>query len=290
MKGVEVLKFDREFNVIKIRHVIIMYLLIISILLGIMYFISSDSNLELSGTNINFLCLLADVLFSSMLIYVAKPSKNKLICLYKDFRSKLNIKEIALISLFLICLCIGGAKIITDIMYMISPSLANTFINDKTLSINSITDYIICFTILVIFSPIVDELVFRYTLFRRLAKKFNIYVGLIVSAIIFTTINIQPEILGTLALGIVNCILYVKYKNILISMLIYSMNNLITMTILVPLDEFRNRTINYTINDIVVNALLGIGLFVFGMVFMIKFIAKNKIYLREQFCKSNSIE
>lgn len=288
-KGVGILKFENDFKEIKIKNIIIIYLITMVVLVGVVVFMVSNYNIEFKDSNMNFLCLLAGILVLSMLIYAIKPSKQKLGILLKDFRAKLNIKEVVFTTLFLLCLNIGGAKIIINIIYLISPSLANAFINDKTLTINSMTDYYICFIILVILSPIIDELTFRYVIFKRLTQKFNIYVGLIVSTIIFSAINICPEIIGTLALGIINCILYVKYENILIPMFMYFANNIFYMLILVPLGEFKKKIVSFTLHDIMVNSILGIVLFIIGAVFMIKFIISNKVYIREHFYKSNNI-
>lgn len=284
------MNFDNDFNEVKIRHVIIIYLFTSVIVIGIAFYMLLRSDGEITGSSMNILSLLAGIFLASMLIYKIKPSKEKLKLLYNDFKDKMNIQEIIRIMIFLVCINTGGAKLCVDIVYLISPSLANAFINDYSLTVNSLFDYFICFILLVILTPIIDELTFRYVIFKRLSKKFNIYAGLIVSSIIYSSINICPEMLGTLALAIINCILYVKYENILMPMFLYFANNLLSMLISVPFGALKHKIITYTTYDIIINAIIGVILFAIGITFMFKFIIKNKVYLRESLLNSRSVK
>lgn len=263
-----------------------MYLITIIVIIMASVFMSSNSAREISNRNANNLSLLGGILLFIMLIYRMKPSKEKINNLYKDFKNKFNIKEIICVIIFFTCLNIGGTKISIDAIYLINPSFANTFINDCPLIIDSTTDYWTSFAVLVILSPIVDELTFRNVIFKRLSKKFNIYVGLVVSSMFFSVLNICPQMIGVLALGIINCILYVKYRNILMPMFIYFINAFLYMLVLMPFGEMKHKSTILTQNDIIINAILGSLLFTIGIIFFIKFIIKNKIYLRENFIKS----
>ena len=289
-KGSVFLKFDNGFKEIKIRHIISMYLIMILILIAIIIGIYPAG--EISNTNINILCLIMESLCAIVLCYMIKPSKGKINSLYSDFKTKLNLKEIILVIIFFVCLNMGAKNIMTDIIYLISPSFANSFINDSTLIINSKIDYWMVFIILVILTPFTEEIVFRYVFFKRLSKKFNIYVGLIVSSIIFAafTNGSGPEFIGFLLLGIINCILYVKYENILIPMFIYFVNNVFYMIASIPFGKAENEAINLNLSDMIFYAVSGGVLFTIGMIFFIKFISENKVYLREAFDKSKVME
>lgn len=273
------MNLNNDFNEIKIRHLMLMYLIITVVITMALVFISSNSTGEISDSNVNQLSLLGGVLLFIMLIYRMKPSKEKIVILYKDFRSKLNIKEIIGIIIFFTCLNTGGTKITIDAIYLISPSFVNQLASDCPLIIDSKIDYWTSFAFLVILSPIVDELTFRNVIFKRLSKKFNIYVGLVVSSIFFSVLNICPQMIGMLALGIINCILYVKYRNILMPMFIYSINAFLYMLVSMPFGEMKHKSIILTQNDIIINAILGSLLFTIGIIFFIKFIIKNKCYL-----------
>lgn len=283
------LKFDNEFNEIKIRHIIFIYAVTIIIVMIALIFMLANSGGEISDSNVNNLSLLARIVLFIMLIYKIKPSKKELTSLYKDFKNKLNIKEIIFITVFFTCLNIGGTKITIDIVYLISPSFATEFMKDCPLIINSMTDYWICFIILVILSPVIDEIIFRNVLFKRLSKKFNIYVGLIVSSIFFSALNICPEMIGALVLGIINCMLYIKYRNILLPMCIYFINACLYMLASIPLEGMKYSTIILNPNDIVLTGTMGTILFTIGIIFFAKFIIDNRIYLREDFNRSRNI-
>lgn len=282
-RELKILKFDNEFSEIKIRHGIIIYLIDMIILIPISIFILKKSDGQISSTNMNILCLLSVTFVLFMLIFKLKLSREKILSLYNDLKDKIDAKEITYILVFIICLNIGGANIITNIIYLISPSLANNFIQSSPLVINTMDDYYICFLILVILSPIVDELTFRNILFKRLSKKFNVYVGLIVSSIIFSAVNICPEIAGALALAVINCILYIKYENILMPILIYAISSFFRMVVIIPINGFGYKPLNMTFNQIIISSVIGVVLSFIGIVFFIKFINKNKDYLIENY-------
>ncbi|MFW2489883.1 lysostaphin resistance A-like protein [Clostridium chromiireducens] len=279
------MKFDSDFNEVKIRNVVVIYLITIVTLIIASFFILSSADGEISNSDMNKLCMQSGIILFSMLIYKVKPSKEKIINLYNDFKIKLNVKEIICIISFFTCLNVGGSKLIIDLLYLIDPSFANDFINDIPLTINSTTDYWMCFIIVVILSPVIDELTFRYVLFKRISKKLNIYAGLIVSSIIFSAINLCPEMIGNLALGVINCILYIKYENILMPMLICTINGLLYMLVVIPFQGFKTEYVTLTSDYIIMNAISGTVLFSIGIIFFIRFITKNKICLRESFDK-----
>lgn len=277
------MRFDNELNEIKIRHVVIIYLIAIVLTIPILIFIVTKSNAEISSTSANILLLLSITFALLMFIYKLKLSCEKIICLYNDFKDKIDTKEVIYILVFLTCLNIGGSNIIIGIIYLISPRLANNFIQSSPLVINTMDDYFICFLISVILLPIVDEITFRNVIFRRLSKRFNVYVGLIVSSIIFFAFNICPEMAGALALGVINCILYVKYENILMPILIYSVNSVIHMVAVVPINGFGYKNISMAFNQIIISLLIGVALLIVGIIFFIKFINKNKCYLKANY-------
>jgi membrane protease YdiL (CAAX protease family) len=277
------LKFENEFNEIKIRHAALIYLIDFIILIPISIFFFTKSDGQIGSTYTNIICLISSILVLPMLIYKIKPSITKINLLYIDFKNKIDMKEITYVSMFFIFLNIGGANVITDIIYLISPAVANSFIKDSVLTTNSIIDYVICFIILVVLAPIVDEITFRYILFKRLSKRFNVYVGLIVSAVIFSAINICPEIFGNFALGIVNCILYVKYENILMPILVYAIYNFLDMFFIKSIIGFNYTILTMNINVMILSLIIGLLLFFIGVQFFVKYISKNRIYLKGSF-------
>lgn len=282
------MKFDSEFREIKIRNIIIMFLivLLISIVVSIILNINSES----SNTSTNKLSLLIEILFAAMILFMLKPSKKSITLLYRDFKSKLNVKEIVLITFFIKCLEIGSSNILIYIAYIIGPNFAKWFINDSSMVINSMTDYWIVFIMVVFLAPLTEEIIFRNVLFKRISKKFNVYIGLIVSSLIFSSLNFGNQMIGVFLLGIVNCILYVKYENILMPMLVYFIDSAIGMIKINLLGKFWNQTVILTSKNISLYSISGVALFIIGIIFFIKFIIDNKVCLRESYNKSKMLK
>jgi membrane protease YdiL (CAAX protease family) len=200
------------------------------------------------------------------------------------------MKEMIWIILFIVCLQIGSNNILVELAYLISPSFANWFANDSAIIINNMTDYFIVFIMVVFLAPFTEEIIFRNTIFKRLAKKFNVYIGLAVSSIIFCSVNFGAQMVGLFLLGVVNCVLYVKYENILVPMFIYFLDGIISMIFIVLFEGFGTQTIFLTTTDKIFYAVSGIGLFSIGMMFFVKFIRENKIYLRKMYNDKKQLE
>jgi len=278
------LKFDNDFKEIKIRHIVIMIFLTVVALIPVAMLLNKDGECN----NTNKLTILIEMLFSAMIVFKLKPSKKNIKRLYVDFKSKLNMREIVLIILCLTCLKIGTSNILTDIAYIISPNFANWFINNSSVVINSITDYWMIFAMTIFFAPFIDEIMFRNILFKRISKKSNIYVGLIVSSIIFASLNFGNEMIGLFLLGIVNCMLYVKYENILMPMLIDCADSIIHMLKFILFGRYGNEVIVLAFKDMILYATSGLTLCIIGIIFFVNFIKDNKIYLRKSFNESKN--
>lgn len=282
------MKFDNDFREMKIRHIVVMFFIIILFSIVALVIIGLNKG-DLNNANDNMLSLFIESLLVFMMAYKLRLSKKNVKRLYEDFRQNLNIKEIVWIILFITCIQIGSNNILIDLAYIISPDFANWFASDSETVINSMTDYWIVFIISVFLAPFTEEIIFRNTLFKRLSKKFNIYIGLIVSSIIFSSINFGPQMVGIFLFGILNCMLYVKYENILIPMFIYSIDGVISMISTILFNQFGNQTIVLTTKDMILYAVSGFGLFITGMIFFIKFIKENKIYLIEMHNKRKAL-
>lgn len=283
------MKFDNDFKEMKIRHIVFMFLIVLLFSIAGAVVIEFKKG-DISNTDTNILSLIIETLLIFMMAFKLKLSKENVKRLYLDFRENLNMKEIIWITLFILCIQIGSNNILVDLAYVISPDFANWFANDSAMVINSMTDYLIVFIMVVFLAPFTEEIIFRNTIFKRLAKKFNVYIGLIVSSIIFSSVNFGTQMVGIFLFGIVNCIMYVKYENILVPMFMYFLNGIIGMIFIILFDRFGTQTIVLTSKDMVFYAVTGVGLFSVGMVFLVKFIRENKGCLREMYNKKKQLE
>lgn len=276
------LDFTKEFKEIKILSAVFWYVftMIIVILGAFIIYLSSDINLI---DNDNLLSLISTVLFVIVLLYKFRVNKNKLLLMIKDYKKKINIKELCGVVATQLCLSMGISLLLIGIVYFIFPNMLNNLLSESSVSeVSTYGGLFISMLITVVGAPIMEELFFRAIIFKRISRKFNIYIGIVISSLVFGLLHIELAIIGAFIFGLACCILYIKYKNILIPMTVHFLNNLIAflpqLDINTPVD---NSPITST--DAIVSLSFGSLLFLIGMFFFIKFILKNKKHLKSGF-------
>lgn len=270
-----------KLNQIKIKDIIIIYLFSISIVSGIIFCVIKVNHREIGNFVLNTLSLILQVIILISLLIKLKPSSNNILCVYEDFKKRISMLEVAEVTLTKICISVGGSKLIVSFLYYLDPSAVNNFISESGSMINSVRNYIINLILLLIVSPITEEMVFRSVILNRLIKKFNLCTGIVVSSIIFASFYAGSGIAGALALGIINCILYIKYKNILITIFINLINNAIVLISVVPFINKNMDELIITSNEVIMNIVLGSILCIAGIILLLKFINKNSLMLNK---------
>lgn len=276
------LDFTKEFKEIKILSAVFWYVftMIIVILGAFIIYLSSDINLI---DNDNLLSLISTVLFVIVLLYKFRVNKNKLLLMIRDYKKKINIKELCGVVATQLCLSMGISLLLIGIVYFIFPNMLNNLLSESSVSeVSTYGGLFISMLITVVGAPIMEELFFRAIIFKRISRKFNIYIGIVISSLVFGLLHIELAVIGAFIFGLACCILYIKYKNILIPMTVHFLNNLIAflpqLDINTPVD---NSPITST--DAIVSLSFGSLLFLIGMFFFIKFILKNKKHLKSGF-------
>lgn len=276
------LDFTKEFNEVKILSAVFWYIVSIIIVIFISFILYISNIVDLIN-NDNLLSLMSTTLFIVILLYKFKINKNKILLLVKDYIKKINIKELSGIVATQLCLSMGISLLLIGIIYFVSPNILSELLSQSPVSeASSYSGLFISMLITVIGAPIMEELFFRAIIFKRISRKFNIYIGMVISSLVFGFLHIELAIIGAFIFGIVCCVLYIKYKNILIPMTVHFFNNLIAS--LPDLDI--NTTVDnspFTNADAVFSLLFGLILFLIGIFFFIKFILENKKYLRSGF-------
>jgi len=276
------LDFTKEFNEVKIIPALFWYILtMIIVILGafIIYF-TNDINLI---DNDNLLSLISTSLFILVLLYKFRVNKNKLQLMVTDYFKKVNIKELGSVIATQLCLSMGISLLSIGIVYFTFPNMLNELLSESSVSeVSTYTGLFISMLITVVGAPIMEELFFRAIIFKRISRKFNIYIGMAISSLVFGLLHIELAVIGAFVFGIACCILYIKYKNILIPMTVHFFNNLIAFLPQLNIHSATNTTpLNNT--DAMVSLFFGSVLFVVGMFFFIKFILKNKKHLHGGF-------
>lgn len=278
-----------KLNQMKIKDIIIIYLFSIFIVSGIIFCVIKINHREVGDFILNTLSLVLQMIILLILLLKIKPSLNDIASSYRDFRKKVNVMEVIGVTLIKICISVGGSKLIVSFIYYLDPGIVNNFICESSSMMSSFRNYAINLILLLIVSPIIEEIIFRGVILNRLIKKFNLCTGIVVSSIVFASFYAGSGIAGAFALGIINCILYIKYRNILIIIFINLLNNTILVISALPLI---NKDIDDLIiinNEVVINVVLGSILCISGIFLLLKFINKNSLMLNkyDKYLKAN---
>ncbi|WP_422678940.1 lysostaphin resistance A-like protein, partial [Clostridium tarantellae] len=79
-----------------------------------------------------------------------------------------------------------------------------------------------CLFHLIILAPFVEEILFRGIIFKRLRQSINIYIAIIIQAILFALLH--PGLLHsilTMIFGILLAFIYDKFKNIIMPIMLH---------------------------------------------------------------------
>lgn len=218
-----------------------------------------------------------------LLIY-GKANKNSICERFNDFKNKFNIKEIVLLYITLAVFSFGSSTVITAIIYKFNPQKAIKIMNENHYDVNNGLELIGVTIAIAILAPILEELVFRRIIFKSFSRNIGIIFGAILSSIIFGALHLDSTKAGAMIFGFIACILYEKYKNILIPMSIHMLNN--TIAAISDIVDFFNGTLN---KDIVSNInptkdlIIGSILLIIATIILGKYIYNN----REIFKKKN---
>lgn len=280
------LDFTKEFKEVKILPAVFWYIVTMVVVIFGAYIAYVFYGIDLINNN-NLLSLISTALFIMILLYKFRVNKNKLLLMIKDYINKVNMKELCGVVATQLCLSMGISLLLVGIVYFAFPSMLNNLLSESSVAESSTyAGLFVSMLITVICAPIMEELFFRAIIFKRISRKFNIYLAMIVSSLVFGLLHIELAIIGAFIFGIACCILYVKYKNILIPMTVHFLNNLLAflpqLDLNAPVDSSP-----ITNNDAFVSLSFGTLLFVIGIFFFIKFILKNKKYLKNGFSPRN---
>ncbi len=263
-----------DFNEVKIIPSILVYLLMN---FGIIFAVSIVDNSILNNTNI--IQLFIDCLFILYLFFKFGVNLRKLNNLIHDFIEKINIKEIINVVFTQILVSLGTTLLMLAIICFIDLDMANSLNNSSD---DLFTSTVVFFILTVITAPILEELLFRVVFFKRLSRVFDVYVGMIASSIIFGILHVELAVVGAIIFGIANCILYLKYRNILIPMTVHFLNNLIVSipTLFSSADSISGAESELlTLNDASTYLIVGIITLIIGLFLFIRFIIQNRKYI-----------
>jgi membrane protease YdiL (CAAX protease family) len=148
-----------------------------------------------------------------------------------DIKNVLSFKKVNLSLLIGYVLFIMGSIYLIDIgLNYIAP-----FINipgNSVMTFSSVVEMIVAFIACVIFAPICEETIFRFGFCESLMTKHKVLTTIIISTIIFTILHLYGVIdsIEVFYISILLSIIYFKTKNLIYSIIVHAVNNLIAVT------------------------------------------------------------
>ena len=265
----------QEFNEVKIISSVLVYILI-SIVVMIPFVFVDESFFD---SNSEIMELIVNTLFALFLFYKFGLNFQKLANLIKDYLEKINIKEILNVVFTQIIISVGATLLMLAVLCFVNIDLANSL---NSSSDDLISNTVISFIITVLCAPIIEELFFRVVCFKRLSKIFDVYIGMVVSSICFGLLHVELAVVGAVIFGFANCILYLKYRNILIPMTVHFLNNLlVSIPMLFSGNDASSETELLTQSDASLYLVMGLIAFSIGVFLFVKFILKNRQYIEK---------
>ncbi|KEH93816.1 CPBP family intramembrane glutamic endopeptidase [Clostridium novyi] len=255
-------------------------LLGVYILVGVVAFIASQISGKISGCaqnifNDNFFSIISQLLLIGFIVYKLKKSGFNFKDSIRDFKSKPKYKDGLIIIVIHGILAIAAAIGIAYIVYKINPGLSEKMMGQKILeNSGTIYDAIYEFILVVILAPIIEELVFRGIILNRLKMRWGIGSAIIVSSILFGVLHINLAVIGAFLFGVMMCIVYMKTRNIFVTMLIHCINNFLCSLPSIHgggTDEFSKTDIN----DLLLLGKPAIAIFCVTSIIAIWYIVRN---------------
>lgn len=191
--------------------------------------------------------------------------------------------KLEIIKLFMIksCLAFGFGLVSLALIFIIQPLNMSELVNERAIEGSLPFKFITG----VVIAPVVEEFIMRGVIFTRLSTKISVAKAMIISSLLFATIHMTLNIGGAFVCGIIACMLFRKYNNILINISFHMLNNFMTF-----LPEFfstkTNHNMNFTYSQINSIIVMGCMLIIPSIFCLIKYIKNNK----EIFKKHESYE
>lgn len=202
---------------------------------------------------------------------------------WSNFKQIANIKEILIVVATQIFLSIGLSNLSLGFLASTNMTKALEAANDTFGNPTTNKELVFFLISVVILAPLLEEIIFRKIVFKRLNLKLSFITSAVISSAIFGIGHELLAILGAIIFGVTCCVLYKKYNNLLVPIAVHFVNNLIAGTML-SVGYFQG-TLNEQISDITnydikVSFMSGILLTTITMIIFIRFVMKNKQYLK----------
>ena len=254
------------------------------ILVTIGYIIYSlySLSMEINDVMLGFILPLAVLIAISMFGRVnTKLVKER----WSNFKQIASIKEILIVVATQIFLSIGLSNLSLGFLASTNMTKALEAANDTFGNPSTNKELVFFLISVVILAPLLEEMIFRRIVFKRLNLKLSFITSAVISSVIFGIGHELLAILGAIVFGVTCCVLYRKYNNLIVPIAVHFLNNLIAGT-MISVGYFQgtlNEQINVITNyDIKVYFISGMLLTDITIIIFIRFVMKNKQYLKRE--------
>ncbi|HCW52754.1 MAG TPA: hypothetical protein DG753_03230, partial [Clostridium sp.] len=208
-------------NKIRLRSLIFIY-----VVTQILALILSEAELF---KNISLLTDDAWITLSNFVVLIwimwkVKINSNDIESTFVDFKQKINSKEIFILLSLNILITLSSITLIISIILKLMPNMVNELLSDTSSDFNVIP-FIISSVMIVLSATILEEIMFRGILLKKIASRGNLKKAIIISSAIFGILHPSLGIISAFITGVILGLLYIKYNNILIPMLLHILHN-----------------------------------------------------------------
>lgn len=211
---------NNGFNNLKLRGLIIPIVLI-----GISFILVYNAENGPVGD-----ILIAYIMYTIILLWIFYKFKKTKIDYHKIIGKrpeKQELREIITVTTFVLLIGVGTLTLIIYIATVMHLSFLADFLNQPTFytGLNSFYYNALIFPVIVIFGPIVEELLFRGVILHRLAVKWGLTVSIILSSLLFGILH--ADLIGSFIFGLMMAVIYIKTQTLWAPIICHILNNFI---------------------------------------------------------------
>lgn len=268
---------ERYFDKISLLKIIFIY---IAIIIAIGMISEIEILKDKSFLDENFWMTVVNSVVLIYFIFKFKIIKDDYIDTFNSFKLKVNYKEVLTLSVIDLVMVFSICAVVISIIYKINPKIVDSILSEPVVK-SSFIQTVFLFTFTVILAPIVEEIVFRGILLRRISFKLGIRKGIILSSIVFAILHPGLGHIFSFIAGVIFSLIYLKYNNILISTITHMCYNFLYFIVTVSSMFFTNQ--NTSISNIESTIYIFVG--ILGLIFSFRYLFK---YIKVNFPKKNS--
>lgn len=141
---------------------------------------------------------------------------------FKPLKESQNKKELILLVISNIVFAFASVYLLQGIIHYVKPQMLKDILEESPIKSDNIFLVILLACVM---APLVEEFMFRGIIFTRLRFRFNTTAGILISSLIFGISHISLSIVHAFILGITFCVVFKKYNNIFLNMILHSVYN-----------------------------------------------------------------